>query len=76
MWKEWLESSGGRIVGVLVGLFFGLVYLIAGFWDMLFVALLMGTGYWIGKQKDEKRGPLLPWDRLADWMTDRWPWSR
>ncbi len=76
MWKSWWESYGGRASGLAAGLFFGIVYLISGFWDMLFVALLVGIGFWIGKHKDENRGPLLPWDRLTDWVTDRWPWSR
>lgn len=76
MWKSWWESYGGRAVGVAAGLFFGLIYLIVGFWDMLFIALLIGIGFWIGKQRDDNRGPLLPWDRLTDWVTDRWPWSR
>lgn len=76
MWKMWWDSYGGRTVGVAAGLLFGLIYLISGFWDMLFIALLTGVGFWIGKQKDEERGPLVPWDRLTDWVTDRWPWSR
>jgi hypothetical protein len=38
--------------------------------------LLIGIGYWIGKHKDDRRGPLFPWERLTDWVTDRWPWSR
>ncbi|WP_276351937.1 DUF2273 domain-containing protein [Cohnella caldifontis] len=76
MWKAWWDAYGGRTCGVAAGLFFGLVYLLCGFWDMLFVALLVGIGFWAGKHKDEKRGPLFPWERLTDWMTDRWPWTR
>lgn len=76
MWKTWWDTCGGRASGVAAGLFFGLIYLISGFWDMLFVALLVGVGFWAGKQKDDKRGPIVPWDRLTDWVTDRWPWSR
>jgi uncharacterized membrane protein len=76
MWSVWWDTYGGRACGVGAGLLFGLVYLLVGFWDMLFFALLVGVGFWIGKQKDDKRGPLLPWDRLTDWVTGRWPWSR
>lgn len=76
MWKNWWETYGGRAGGVAAGLLCGLIYLISGFWDMLFCALLVGIGYGIGKHKDEKRGPLLPWDRLVSWLTDRWPPSR
>ncbi len=76
MWKSLWDAYGGRACGIAAGLFFGIIYLISGFWDMLFVALLVGIGFWFGKARDEQRGPLLPWDRLTDWMTDRWPWSR
>ncbi|WEK55601.1 MAG: DUF2273 domain-containing protein [Candidatus Cohnella colombiensis] len=76
MWKDWWAIYGGRCSGIAAGLFFGIIYLIVGFWDMLFCALLIGIGYWIGKQRDENRGPILPWDRLTEWVTDRWPWSR
>ncbi|MFB9277350.1 hypothetical protein B1A99_34140 [Cohnella sp. CIP 111063] len=76
MWKAWLETYGGRIAGIAAGLLFGIIYLISGFWDMLFCALLIGIGYWIGKQKDERRGPIFPLERLTDWVSDRWPWSR
>jgi uncharacterized membrane protein len=76
MWKSWWESFGGRVTGIAAGLLFGIIYLISGFWDMLFCALLIGIGYWFGKQKDDGRGPLFPWDKLTDWVTNRWPWSR
>jgi uncharacterized membrane protein len=76
MWRAWWDTHGGKAAGVAAGLLFSIIYLISGFWDMLFCALLIGIGYWIGKLKDERRGPLLPWDRLTDWVTDRWPWSR
>ena len=76
MWKAWWESYGGRASGVAAGLLFGIIYLISGFWDMLFCALLVGIGYGIGKHRDFKRGPLVSWERLTDWVTDRWPRSR
>ncbi|WP_027093764.1 DUF2273 domain-containing protein [Cohnella thermotolerans] len=76
MWKNWWETYGGRTTGVAAGLFFFLIYSLCGFWDMLFCALLAGIGYWIGKNRDDKRGPIVPWGRLTDWLTDRWPWPR
>ncbi|BBI33080.1 DUF2273 domain-containing protein [Cohnella abietis] len=76
MWKVWWETSGGRIAGVAAGLLFGIIYLISGFWDMLFCAMLIGIGYWVGKYKDERKGPLFPWEKLTDWVSDRWPWTR
>ncbi|KIL34322.1 hypothetical protein SD71_19945 [Cohnella kolymensis] len=75
MWRVW-ETYGGRISGILTGLFFFFIYVWIGFWDMLFCALLVGLAFWIGKQKDEKRGPLFPWERLTEWVTERWPGPR
>jgi len=76
MWKLWWDTYGGRATGVAAGLFFFFIYLLSGFWDMLFCALLVAVGYWIGKAKDDRSGPLVNWSRLTDWLTDRWPWSR
>ncbi|CAM3786114.1 DUF2273 domain-containing protein [Cohnella lubricantis] len=76
MWKSWWETYGGRSAGVVAGLFFFFIYLFAGFWDMLFCGFLVAIGYWFGKLRDEKRGPLLPLERVTDWLTSRWPWPR
>ncbi|TJY44446.1 DUF2273 domain-containing protein [Cohnella pontilimi] len=76
MWKDWWDTYGGRASGVAFGLLFGLIYLISGFWDMLFFALLVGVGFWIGKQKDQHQAPLFPWERMTDWLSDRWRWPR
>lgn len=72
MWREVWTTYGGRIAGLITALFLGLLYLIVGFWDMLFVGLLLWAGYAIGKAKDERRGPLLPWQRMLGWLTERW----
>jgi uncharacterized membrane protein len=76
MWREFLTTYGGRIAGVAAGLFLGFIYLFAGFWDMLFFALLVWIGYYFGRLKDERSGPLLPWQRLLDWFNDRWRWLK
>lgn len=64
MWREIWNQYWKRIVGAGIGLFFGIIYLIAGFWDMLFIALLVAAGYWYGKQKEYVSGPVIPWDRI------------
>lgn len=76
MWRELLTTHGGRVFGVLAGLFFGFVYLFAGFWDMLFFALLVWIGYYFGRMKDERNGPAIPWDRLTGWLNERWRWFK
>ncbi|SEN22556.1 DUF2273 domain-containing protein [Lihuaxuella thermophila] len=49
----WLQY-GGRILGTLIGFVLGLIYLFAGFWKTLFFAILVGLGFFIGKQLDHK----------------------
>ncbi|MFC4777466.1 DUF2273 domain-containing protein [Paenibacillus sp. GCM10023252] len=71
MWREFWASYGKRAAGAAAGLFLGFVYLFAGFWDMLFVGLLVWVGYWVGKQKELGSGAILPWHRLWDWLMER-----
>ncbi|ASS65039.1 MULTISPECIES: DUF2273 domain-containing protein [Paenibacillus] len=71
MWREWWERYGGRAVGVAASLFLGIIFLISGFWDMLFVALLLWAGYTAGYRKDTGGEPLFPWRRLAEWLGER-----
>lgn len=72
MWEEIWESYGGRLLGVAAGVFFGMLYLFIGLWDMLFFALLLFIGYYVGKQRDLKLGPLFPWQKMGIWMFERW----
>ncbi len=71
MWREFLSLYGKRAAGAAIGLFFGLLYLFVGFWDMLFVALLVAVGYWVGVQKEMSNGPIVPWRKLWELLTDR-----
>ncbi|WP_127533842.1 DUF2273 domain-containing protein [Paenibacillus kobensis] len=71
MWKQWLSDYGGRIAGAAVGFVLGIVYLIAGFWDMLVFAFLICVGYAVGKRLESGESLLLPWNRVAEWM-ERW----
>ncbi|WP_270170467.1 DUF2273 domain-containing protein [Paenibacillus sp. SYP-B4298] len=72
MWRELWTVYGGRITGVAAALFLGFIYLFAGFWDMLFVALLLWIGYYVGKQRDLSADPFQMWQQLVDWLQRRW----
>jgi len=76
MWRIWWDNYGGRTLGVAAGMLCGLIYLIVGFWDMLFCALLVGIGFAVGKHRDERRGPLFHWGKMTEWLSDRWPGGR
>jgi uncharacterized membrane protein len=71
-WKEVWESHGGRITGVAFGIFLGLIYLISGFWDMLFFALVVFIGYTLGNRKDNAQAPLFQWQEFAQRLSGRW----
>ncbi|GIP41763.1 hypothetical protein J45TS6_02220 [Paenibacillus sp. J45TS6] len=71
-WKEIWESHRGRIIGIAGGLFFGIVYLMFGFWDMLFFALVVFIGYTLGRRRDEKLPLVLPWRNWMGYLSERW----
>ncbi|KGE17965.1 DUF2273 domain-containing protein [Paenibacillus wynnii] len=71
-WKEVWGSHGGRIAGVAFGIFLGLIYLLSGFWDMLFFALVVFIGYTLGKRKDHAQAPLFQWQEFVQWLSGRW----
>lgn len=71
-WK-WLEmlwlNYRGRLIGTLAGLGFGIVYLIVGFWKTILFALIVGIGYFVGKEWDGRKDLRQV---LEDWFPDRW----
>lgn len=76
MWRQIWETHRGRAFGVAAGLFFGFIYLFAGFWDMLFFMLLVGTGYFIGRLKDIPANSFISWRDLYEWLNERWRWLK
>ncbi|CAM2809306.1 DUF2273 domain-containing protein [Paenibacillus sediminis] len=72
LWKEIWESHRGRVIGVVSGIFFGIIYLIFGFWNMLFFALLVFIGYTVGKTRDLQLGSIFPWREIGNWLLQRW----
>lgn len=52
-----MGKSRGRIAGVTFGIGLGLIYLICGFWDMLFFALVVFIGYTLGKERIPRKRP-------------------
>jgi uncharacterized membrane protein len=71
MWRDlWAKHKGG-LVGLAAGLFFGIIYLLSGFWDMLVVAFIMLVCWLIGKKYDEN-GTVLDIENWIGWLTERW----
>lgn len=56
MLRELLAKHPGRILGVILGLFFGWLAIKYGLWKALFVTLCAVAGYYLGKQLDNQAG--------------------
>lgn len=64
MWWEILGEHKGKVIGVAAGLFFGIIYLLVGFWDTLVFLIFVGTGFYIGRKLDHKENLLEILDRI------------
>lgn len=66
--SKWIEAClttyKGRTIGVVFGLLFGLLVLWLGFWRVIFVALCVVLGYWIGSFRDRKENFLSFLDKI------------
>lgn len=62
--KELLENHKGKLFGVFSGLLIGVLILIIGFWKVIFLALCVGLGVWLGTMKDNKENFLSFMDKI------------
>ncbi|HHW07771.1 MAG TPA: DUF2273 domain-containing protein [Clostridia bacterium] len=51
--KVW-QHHRGKVIGIGLGLLFGLLAVSVGLWKTLFIAICIGIGYLVGKRADEK----------------------
>jgi Small integral membrane protein len=47
---EFYNAHRGGLIGALIGFFVAIAFLLFGFFKVLFIALLAGVGYYIGKR--------------------------
>lgn len=47
-------GTQGEANGDFCRTFFGIIYLLVGFWDTLVFVVFVGTGYYIGRKLDHK----------------------
>lgn len=47
-------GTQGEAVGDFGRNFFGIIYLLVGFWNTLVFVVFVGTGYYIGRKLDHK----------------------
>lgn len=53
-WQDFIKLHKGKVIGILLGLAFGILVLSIGFWQTLFLSLCIYIGYWIGGMTDKK----------------------
>ncbi|WP_019122825.1 DUF2273 domain-containing protein [Brevibacillus massiliensis] len=53
LWNLLLEHKG-KVLGVLAGLLFGIIFLIVGFWKTVVFILFVAAGFFIGRKLDDK----------------------
>lgn len=76
MWNELWERHRGRLIGAASGLFFGLIYLIWGFWDMLIVAFIISICTYAGGKLEKGGTAAIRPDEWLERLSDRWKWFR
>lgn len=52
---EIFKNHRGKLLGILLGLSFGLLTALLGFWKALFIAFCILIGYIVGKRIDENK---------------------
>ncbi|MBO8168198.1 MAG: DUF2273 domain-containing protein [Thermoanaerobacteraceae bacterium] len=56
-WNELINEiwrhHRGKLLGAVIGLTFGLLTAIVGFWQTLFISICIVIGYVVGKRMDE-----------------------
>jgi len=71
LFQEIWRAHSGKIIGVLLGFFLGLLILAIGFFQALFVLFCMVVGYVVGKRIDDKEDLMEILDKLLPPGTNR-----
>lgn len=51
---DFIKLHKGKIIGVIIGLLFGILVLTVGFWKSLFILVCIAIGLWIGGSFDNR----------------------
>lgn len=50
-----MEEHRGKVIGVVLGLLAGIIFISFGFWQSIFIIFCIVLGYFIGKRLDENK---------------------
>lgn len=53
-WKDILYENKGKLIGIVVGFFIGILIVSLGFIKAIFVLICTFIGFYVGKKKDER----------------------
>ncbi|MEG0797608.1 MAG: DUF2273 domain-containing protein [Acidaminococcaceae bacterium] len=62
--KNVWENYKGRLIGAIFGLFVGIMFLILGFFQTIFLLICIAAGYFLGQRLDNKEDLMDILDRL------------
>jgi uncharacterized membrane protein len=71
MWKELFNEHKGAAIGLMIGIFLGLIYLIVGFWKTLVFCLIALVCVWVGHRIDRQES-WMNLEPLSKWLSERW----
>lgn len=71
IWQQLWERHRGTTAGVIGGVLLGFIYLFFGLWKLLIFALIVYTGYYIGKKVDRNE-PVFPVEHAWRQLMDKW----
>lgn len=59
-----VEKHRGKVIGIILGLLVALLWITLGFWKMLFIAICIVIGYFVGKCFDDGGNLSDLWRRM------------
>lgn len=54
--KSYIRGNTGKIIGMGIGLVFGILVLALGLWRSILLTAFIGAGFWLGSRVDSGAG--------------------
>ncbi|HHW70057.1 MAG TPA: DUF2273 domain-containing protein [Clostridiales bacterium] len=67
--KLYIKNNLGKVIGILIGLIFGVLVLSIGFWRSILLIIFICLGWWIGSKVDSGKDFNSIFDKIHK---DKW----
>ncbi len=64
-----LYTHMGKVIGIVAGIFVGIIFLLVGFWKTLFFVIIVAIGYYVGTRVDNNENIR---DVIERFLPDHW----